>query len=100
VEGVFGVLKQKLGSWWAVVREEMAKKMALAAALLYNLYLLVVKDHTVPSLLLRRVVVHPARAGRKRYLDGSFCLLVSAFFWLVLAFFWRLCSRKIAYNIR
>ena len=60
------------------MREEMAKKMALAAALLYNLYLLVVSG----------------------YLDGSFCLLVSAFFWLVLAFFWRLCSRKIAHNIR
>jgi hypothetical protein len=57
---VFGVLKQKLGSWLAVVREEMAKKMAWAAALLYNLSMLVVSG----------------------YLDGSFCLLLLAFFWL------------------
>jgi hypothetical protein len=74
VEGLFGVLQQKLGSWLAVVREEMA----WAAALLYNLSMLVVSG----------------------YLDGSFCLLVSAFFWLISAFLWRLCFRKIAYNVR
>jgi hypothetical protein len=78
VEGLFGVLQQKLGSWLAVVQEEMAKKMAWAAALLYNLSMLVVSG----------------------YLDGSFCLLVSAFFWLISAFLCRLCSRKTAYNIR
>jgi hypothetical protein len=49
VEVVFGVLKQKLGSWLAVVREEMA----WATALLYNLSMLAVSG----------------------YLDGSFCLL-------------------------
>jgi hypothetical protein len=74
VEGLFGVLQQKLGSWLAVVREEMA----WAVALLYNLSMLVVSG----------------------YLDGSFCLLVSAFFWLISAFLWRLCFRKIAYNVR
>jgi hypothetical protein len=74
VEGLFGVLQQKLGSWLAMVREEMA----WAVGLLYNLSMLVVSG----------------------YLDGSFCLLVSAFFWLISAFLWRLCSRKVAYNVR
>lgn len=78
VEGVYGVLKQKLGSWFAVLREDMAKKKALAVALCYNLYMLVVSGH----------------------LDGSFCLILSAFIWLISALLWRLCSRKIAYNIR
>ena len=55
-----------------------ARGVGLAAALLYNLYLLVVSG----------------------YLDGSFCPLVSGLFGPVLAFLWRLCSRKIAYNIR
>jgi hypothetical protein len=32
MEGLFGVLQQKLESWLAVVQEEMAKKMAWAAA--------------------------------------------------------------------
>jgi len=58
------VLKQKLGSWSAAVREEMAKKMVLAAALLYNLYMLAVSG----------------------YLDGSLCILLSAFFWFIASF--------------
>jgi hypothetical protein len=65
--------------WLAVLQEEMAKNMAWAAMLLllFKLHLLVVSG----------------------YLDGSFCLLLSAFFWLISAFFWRLCSSKIAYNV-
>jgi hypothetical protein len=70
VEVVFEVLKQKLGSWLAVAREEMAKKMAWAAALLYNLSMLVASG----------------------YLDGSICLLSK--------FLRCLCSRKPAYNVR
>ncbi len=42
IEGVFGSIKQKLGSSFRVVREDISMKMALACALLWNLYMLVV----------------------------------------------------------
>jgi hypothetical protein len=40
VESVFGSMKQKLGSGFRVVREDVAKKMAIACALLWNIYML------------------------------------------------------------
>jgi len=40
VEGFFGCMKQKVGSVFPLLREDLAMKRALAAAVLYNLSLL------------------------------------------------------------
>jgi hypothetical protein len=40
IEGVFGSTKQKLGSFFRLVREDLAIKRALGCAVLYNFYML------------------------------------------------------------
>ena len=41
IEGVFGSIKLKVGSSFALIREDLAKKMAIACAILWNLYMII-----------------------------------------------------------
>jgi len=41
IEGVFGSMKLKVGSSFTLVREDLAKKMAIACAIVWNLYMIV-----------------------------------------------------------
>jgi len=43
IEGVFGSMKLKLGSSFTLVREDLAKKMAIACAILWNLYMIILQ---------------------------------------------------------
>ena len=39
-ESLFGTIKQKLGSGFRVIREDIARKMVLACAIIWNFYML------------------------------------------------------------
>jgi len=41
IEGVFGSIKLKVGSSFTLIREDLAKKMAIACAILWNLYMII-----------------------------------------------------------
>jgi hypothetical protein len=41
IEGVFGSIKLKVGSGFTLIREDLAKKMAIACAILWNLYMII-----------------------------------------------------------
>jgi len=43
IEGVFGSMKLKVGSSFTLIREDLAKKMAIACAILWNLYMIVLQ---------------------------------------------------------
>jgi len=42
-EGVFGSMKLKVGSSFTLIREDLAKKMAIACAILWNLYMIILQ---------------------------------------------------------
>jgi hypothetical protein len=41
IEGVFGSMKLKVGSSFTLIREDLAKKTAIACAILWNLYMII-----------------------------------------------------------
>jgi hypothetical protein len=43
IEGVFGSMKLKVGSSFTLIREDLAKKMAIACAILWNLYMIILQ---------------------------------------------------------
>ena len=43
IEGVFGSIKLKVGSSFTLIREDLAKKMAIACAILWNLYMIILQ---------------------------------------------------------
>ena len=43
IEGVFGSIKLKVGSSFPLIREDLAKKMAISCAILWNLYMIILQ---------------------------------------------------------
>jgi hypothetical protein len=43
IERVFGSIKLKVGSSFTLIKEDLAKKMAITCAILWNLYMIVLQ---------------------------------------------------------
>ena len=43
IEGVFSSIKLKVGSSFPLIREDLAKKMAISCAILWNLYMIILQ---------------------------------------------------------